>query len=69
MSPAQLPFVYIDLGNVLVNFEHQRACENLAELCGCSAQDARRELFQSGLETRYENGDITTAEFGSELQS
>jgi FMN phosphatase YigB (HAD superfamily) len=57
--------LYFDLGNVLVRFDPQRACTNVAKLAGCSPSDAHRVIYESGLETRYERGDLNDPEFAN----
>jgi len=56
-------FIYFDLGNVLLNFSHELACRQMAEVSGTSPDVVRRVLFESGLDERYDTGQITTAEF------
>ena len=60
-------FVYFDLGNVLVKFDHAIATRQLAELAGCSLADSQFALFDSGLEMRYETGLVSSAEFSAEI--
>lgn len=62
-------FVYFDLGNVLVKFDHAIATRQLADLAGCSVDAAQYALFDSGLEIRYETGLVTSSEFVAELNS
>lgn len=62
------PFLYFDLGNVLLFFSHERACRQMAEVASTPQRpltptDIRRVVFESGLEDLYEAGEITTAEF------
>jgi HAD superfamily hydrolase (TIGR01509 family) len=56
-------FIYFDMGNVLLHFSHERACRQMAEVAGISPERARRIVFESDLETRYERGAITSREF------
>lgn len=49
-------FLYFDLGNVLLNFDHQRACRQIAALAGLTAERVFEVLFAGGLELRYETG-------------
>ncbi len=56
-------FIYFDLGNVLLNFDHQRAARQMAEVAGTSPAAAWDAVFTTGLELRYERGEMTTAEF------
>jgi FMN phosphatase YigB (HAD superfamily) len=56
-------FIYFDMGNVLLHFDHALGCRQIAEVAGVPAEDVRRELFDTGLELRYEAGELTTPEF------
>lgn len=56
-------FVYFDLGNVLLNFDHEIACTNLARVCQRDADSIRRVVFESELQEKYEDGRIGTSEF------
>jgi putative hydrolase of the HAD superfamily len=52
--------VYFDLGNVLMFFDHRRACWQLAEQTGVDAQRIWDVLFASGLELEYEAGRLSS---------
>lgn len=54
---------FFDMGNVLVYFSHQLMCENVAQVCDCSAEQAKDLLMASGLQNDIECGRITEAEF------
>jgi putative hydrolase of the HAD superfamily len=56
-------FIYFDLGNVLVNFDHHRAARQMAEVAGISERLVWEAVFESDLELEYERGAITTLEF------
>jgi FMN phosphatase YigB (HAD superfamily) len=60
---TRIEFIYFDLGNVLISFDHSLACQQIAELTGISFERAGQILFESGLQTQYERGEISTAEF------
>ncbi|WP_167546831.1 HAD family hydrolase [Stieleria maiorica] len=64
----QIEFVYFDLGNVLVSFDPEIACRNFAELAGVSADRAREVIYESGLQDRYESGEITSRSFTQTLR-
>jgi putative hydrolase of the HAD superfamily len=55
MSPK---FLYFDMGNVLLRFDHQRACRQIAELIGIDAARVRQTLFGGDLHERFERGEI-----------
>lgn len=58
-----IKFVYFDLGNVLFSFDHRIACRQLATGSRETAEGIYRELFESGLEARYERGELDSTEF------
>ncbi len=60
-------YVYFDLGNVLVHFDHSRAVAQAAELTGLTVGQMREHLFDSGLEDRYETGLLTSDEYVEEV--
>ena len=63
-SPCRTPrFVYFDLGNVLLYFDHRRAARQMAAVAGLPAELVWKVVFESGLEYRYEAGEISTPEF------
>lgn len=57
-----------DLGNVLLHFSHERACEQIGRLCGLDAGRVREIVFESGMEWQYESGRLTTDEFHLRFQ-
>ena len=61
LKPAR--FIYFDLGNVLLHFDHGLACRQMSEVAGISAQRVREVVFEAGLQQRYETGDISSREF------
>ena len=61
-TTAQPRFLYFDLGNVLVHFDHQLACRQVAEVAGVELDRVRRVLLDKRALGRYERGQVTTAE-------
>jgi FMN phosphatase YigB (HAD superfamily) len=61
-------FVYFDLGNVLASFDVQRACENVARRWSVDPGDVRRVIWDSGLQDRFEHGEVTVDEFASTVR-
>ena len=59
-TPAAPKFIYFDLGNVLLFFDHRRACRQLADLTGVDAQRIWELLFASGYELDFEAGRISS---------
>ena len=60
LTPA---LIYFDLGNVILNFSHERGCAQMAEVAGVPVEDVRRFAFDSPLAVEYECGTISTREF------
>jgi putative hydrolase of the HAD superfamily len=56
-------YIYFDLGNVLLNFDHHVACRQVAALMGAPWSLVREIIFESGLQHRYERGEISDDEF------
>ncbi len=60
---APIRFVYFDLGNVLVSFDPQRGCRNLADWAGCMPAAVDEAIWKSGLEQDFECGRLDPAAF------
>ncbi len=56
-------FCYFDLGNVLLRFDHELACRQMAAVAGISPDVVRRVVFEEGVQWRYERGEITCRQF------
>jgi glucose-1-phosphatase len=56
-------FIYFDLGNVLVYFDHWIACRQMARVAGLSAERVWQVVFESDLEHRYETGQVDDRQF------
>lgn len=67
MSLATPEFLYFDLGNVLLTFDHRVACEQVAALTGLTADRVWDVIFASQLQARYEQGEVTSREFYDEF--
>ncbi len=65
---TQIKFVYFDLGNILVSFDPQIACQNIANLFGVTTKQAETAVYDSGLEDRYEHGQISADDFHNQVQ-
>ena len=66
---SAIKFVYFDLGNVLLNFSHQRMVDQVAAVAGVSGSLVQQHLFDNDLENRYETGELNSAEFHAEFCS
>lgn len=60
-------FVFFDLGNVLVHFDHDIAVHSVAKLSGHERTLVREAIFTSGLQDRLETGLITSSEFAQNV--
>lgn len=60
-------FIYFDLGNVLVTFDHRIAAKQLAEAAGCTLEHALSTVFVSDLQHRYESGLVNDDEYAREI--
>lgn len=64
----RIEFVFFDLGNVLLSFDPVRACRNLASRFRISDGRAREVVYQSGLQDRFEHGEVTGEQFVEEVR-
>jgi FMN phosphatase YigB (HAD superfamily) len=56
-------FVYFDLGNVLLYFDHGIAARSMAKLIGVEPDEIKRLVFDSDFQLAYERGELTSQEF------
>jgi glucose-1-phosphatase len=61
----QPPFLYFDMGNVLLRFSHERMAEQMARVAGIDARRAWQILFEEGLHWAYERGELAREQFYS----
>lgn len=62
--------VLFDLGRVLLDFDHRRACEALAQVArrpGVTAEEVRAFIFGTDLESEYDRGRLSDEEFRSRV--
>lgn len=64
-ATPQDPFVFFDLGNVLVHFDHDIAVRNVARLTNRQLDLVRETLFHSGLQDQFETGLVTSGQFAT----
>lgn len=62
-TSAPPKFLYFDLGNVLLNFDHALGCRQMAEVAGIEPEQARRAIFDTQLYREYDCGAITSEQF------
>jgi len=60
-------FIYFDLGNVLLLFDHRRAARQMADVAGVSAERVWQVVFGGDLEKRYEAGVVDDRQFYEEF--
>ena len=60
-------FIYFDLGNVLLFFDHALASRQMAEVAGVSEARVREAIFDSGLQWQYEAGQLDSRQFYEEF--
>ena len=56
-------FVFFDLGNVIVRFDNDRACQQMGKVCGVAPEMIREIAFDGPLRQQYETGQLSTPEF------
>ena len=56
-------FLYFDLGNVLLKFDHRLACRQMGAVAGISPERVWDVVFAGDLELRYEAGEFDDREF------
>ena len=62
-------FVYLDMGNVIVNFQRERAVGNVATVCGVPPERVRETLVSDSLTGPLERGEIDWDAFHAEFSS
>jgi len=56
--------IYFDLGNVLLTFDHRKACRQMAAAAGRSTDDVHACLFGGvALQSAYERGQLSSRQF------
>jgi putative hydrolase of the HAD superfamily len=59
----QPEFVYFDLGNVIVHFDHDVGCRNMAAVAGCSPKRVSDAILAGDVQRAYETGEIDGRQF------
>ena len=63
MALQRPKFLYFDMGNVLLNFDHHLACRQMGAVAGVPADRVWEFVFAGDLELRYEAGQLDDDEF------
>lgn len=58
-----IEFIFFDLGNVLLDFSHQRACEQIARISNLPFDNVWQTIFETHLAAKYELGQVTDDQF------
>lgn len=58
---------FFDMGNVLVNFSHEKMCRNIATLCRWDYERTRSFLLDDGRQWKLERGEISEDQFHAEF--
>src|SRR5687767_3633384 len=69
MCLAMIRAVLFDLGNVIVPVDFRRCHEALARVCAHPPEQVPKIVGRSGIARKYEQGEITTAQFIEETSS
>ena len=56
-------FIYFDLGNVLLYFDHEIGCRQIAQVAGLSPDRVRARLLDARLLEGFETGRLSRSEF------
>lgn len=60
--------IIFDMGKVLVHFSHDGMFAAMGELCGATGHQIREWLWDSGLQARFERGEIDAGAVRDELE-
>lgn len=50
--------IFFDLGGVLIDFSHEKMCQNIAKYCQLSPELVQAHIFEKDIGERYERGTI-----------
>jgi FMN phosphatase YigB (HAD superfamily) len=67
LEPVRPEFVFLDLGNVIVSFDRDRAFRQMAAVCGGDPVALGSVIMEGGLHDRIERGEIGWTEFHGEF--
>jgi putative hydrolase of the HAD superfamily len=66
-DPVRPEFVFLDMGNVIVSFDRDRAFRQMAEVSGGDPATIRTVVMEGDLHERIERGEIGWPEFHAEF--
>ncbi|MBC7351076.1 MAG: HAD family phosphatase [Thermogutta sp.] len=64
---STVDFIYFDLGRVIINFDNDRMCRQIAEVTSLSPERIHEILFSTGLQRAFELGQISPTQFYEEF--
>ena len=67
LEPVRPEFVFLDMGNVIVSFDRDRAFRQMAAVSGSDTATIRDVVIEGGLHDRIERGEIGWPEFHAEF--
>ena len=67
LEPVRPEFVFLDMGNVIVSFDRDRAFRQMAEVSGGVPETIRAVVMEGGLHDRIERGEIDWPQFHGEF--
>ena len=67
LEPVRPEFVFLDMGNVIVSFDRDRAFRQMAAVSGGDPATIRDVVIEGGLNDRIESGEIGWPEFHAEF--
>ena len=63
------PFIAFDLGNVLLPFDHMKACRALGAMYSLDPHYVYERIFESGIEKAFELGNLSPSDFTRECSN
>ncbi|MDA7906078.1 HAD family phosphatase [Mariniblastus sp.] len=60
---AEIEYLYFDLGNVILSFDHAIAATRIADVIDASPAEVTEWIFESGLQQAFESGEINREAF------
>lgn len=67
-SVGEIEFVFFDLGNILLSFDPNLACDNVARRFAVTIESARQAIYDSGLQHQFERGQLTGQAFAQQVR-
>lgn len=65
---SDIQFIFFDLGNVILNFDHEIGFRNVSKLTGLAPESVRQCIFETELQIQFETGQIDERGFGARFR-